>query len=132
MSSLHHVAIRTEDYHRFTSFYEETFGAECPPDCGNPSVVRVGGATLHVFEVERLQPDEGTAHVGHYALELDHMASFARVRERLLAKSATDGIGIDFGEHVSLIFRDPDGFMAEILVRKAEPWDPTLPIRTPE
>jgi hypothetical protein len=30
MTSIHQVAIRTEDYQRFASFYRRTFGADCP------------------------------------------------------------------------------------------------------
>jgi hypothetical protein len=44
--------------------------------------------------------------------------------ERLVETSNSDGVDIEFGGHMSLIFRDPDGFMAEALVPKREPWTP--------
>ena len=32
--------------------------------------------------------------------------------ERLVEASSSDGVTIEFGGHMSLIFRDPDGFIA--------------------
>lgn len=90
-------------------------------------MVRIDAATLHVFEVESVEPDAGAAHFAHYAIEVESVARFAAIRERLLAFSSTDGIGLDFVEHVSLIFQDPDGFMAEVLAANTEPWDPAIP-----
>lgn len=60
---------------------------------------------------------------------MDSVEIFAAVRTRLLAASSTDAIGVDFGEHVSLMFHDPDGFISEVLVPKQGGWDPELPTR---
>jgi hypothetical protein len=91
VASIYHLAMRTADYLRFAWFYRHTFGATCPPECANPSVVRIGGVVFHVFEVDRLDADGGAAHVGHYAIEVDGVGTFAKVREQLLALSSTEG-----------------------------------------
>jgi catechol 2,3-dioxygenase-like lactoylglutathione lyase family enzyme len=117
------------DYGRFASFYRDVFGADCPSQWSNPSVVPIGQARFHVLEVDRLQSEDGEAHLGHFAIEVDSVEIFAAVRTRLLAAFSTDGIGVDFGEQVSLVFHDPDGFISEVLVPKQGGWDPELPTR---
>jgi catechol 2,3-dioxygenase-like lactoylglutathione lyase family enzyme len=50
MRGIHHVAVFTADYGATAAFYREVFDADMPEACTQPSVVRIGGATLHFFE----------------------------------------------------------------------------------
>jgi hypothetical protein len=56
---------------------------------------------FYVFESDRLAADEGSAHLGYCAIEVDDVQTFADVREQLLALSRADWIVIDFGECAS-------------------------------
>lgn len=50
--------------------------------------------------------------------------SFATIRERLVARGATDGEVVDFGPLVSLFAVDPDGAPLEVTLDKPPGWAP--------
>ena len=116
MDRIHHVAIFTADYGAFAAFWREVFAAELADECTQPSVVRVGGATFHVFESEAGRSSFSPAHLHHFALETGDLDEFVAVRERMLARGACQEEVTDFGDHLSLIGADPDGGMLEVLV----------------
>ncbi len=118
MDRIHHVAIFTARYDDTVAFYRDVFDADIPDRCGQPSVVRIGGVTLHVFEEPSIAAGWAPAHVHHVALEASDVAEFAAIRTRLVARGACDGQVIDFrvGAHVSLLATDPDGAMLEVVV----------------
>ena len=49
--------------------------------------------------------------------------AFHQIRDRLMARGATDGFVTDFGHILRLFFRDPDGMDGEVCVQNpdAEP-----------
>jgi hypothetical protein len=51
----------------------------------------------------------------HFGLEAATHEAFDVIRDRLIAKGATDGFVTDFGPELSLFFRDPDGLEGEVL-----------------
>ncbi len=57
------------------------------------------------------------------ALEAASIEAFDEIRNRLLARGASDGFMTGFGHILSLFFRDPDGLEAEVCVANpaAEP-----------
>lgn len=128
MQGIHHVAVFTADYGALAAFYREVFDAEAPAACHEPSVVRAGGAILHVFTTDAVPASFPAAHYHHVALEAADVAHLAVVRERLLARGASDGRVLDFGDHVSVLATDPDGHMVEVLVAKGEPWNPPFAV----
>ncbi|MGI8781187.1 MAG: VOC family protein [Solirubrobacteraceae bacterium] len=118
MDRIHHVAIFTPDYATTAEFYRAVLGADAPDRCAQPSVFRIGGVTLHVFEEPSIRGDWSPARLHHFALEASDLEQFVTIRDRLLARGACDERVIDFGvgAHVSLLATDPDGGMLELLV----------------
>ena len=131
MDRIHHAAIFTADYAATAGFYRDVFGADAAEECAQPSVVRIGGIVLHVFERDGIRADWSPARLHHIALEAGDLDEFVGVRDRLLARGACDEQVIDFGvgAHLSLLATDPDGGMLEVLVaiedRASLPFDVT-------
>ena len=136
LGGINHVAVLTGDSTRFTEFYGEVFGA--PSEVVEQgegfklTLVRVGpSAELNVFEMEgnsesqRQVPMFGRGRIDHIGLEAASQQAFDTIRERLIARGATDGFVTDFGTDLSLFFRDPDGLEGEVCVNKpdAKPTD---------
>ncbi|HSO96536.1 MAG TPA: VOC family protein [Acidimicrobiia bacterium] len=135
LSGVNHVAILTKDLPRFHAFYREVFdatvSAEIPEREGvTLSFVDIGPtAKLNVFQVadnheaERQTPMFGRGRIDHLGLHADSLEAFDLIRDRLIARGATDGFVTDFGEILSLFFRDPDGLEGEVCVENphAEP-----------
>jgi hypothetical protein len=54
------------------------------------------------------------------ALQAGSLAAFETIRDRLMARSATDGFVTDFGPILSVFFRDPDGLECEVCVQNPD------------
>jgi hypothetical protein len=87
------------------------------------TVVSVGPtAQLNVFELagntehQRQVPMFGRGRIDHLALQAASIETFDEIRDRLVARAASDGFVTDFGPILSLFFRDPDGLEAEVCV----------------
>lgn len=117
----------TNDTARFIEFYEGVFEATSrvveQQDGFKLTTVLVGStASFNVFEmadnteVERQVPMFGRGRLDHLALEAASQEAFDEIRNRLIARGATDGFVTDFGPDLSLFFRDPDGLEAEVCV----------------
>src|SRR5713101_2481908 len=119
----------TNDTDRLHAFYREVFDAEVFADVttgeagapGRLSFVTIGPHTqLNVFEVdgnteaERQVPMFGRGRIDHVGLEAATQEAFDTIRERLVARGATDGFVTDFGVAISLFFTDPDGLEGEV------------------
>lgn len=127
LGGINHVAVLTGDTVRFTEFYGGVFDASSEvlqqQDGFKLTVVWVGPtAELNVFELagntesQRQVPMFGRGRLDHLALEAASIEAFDEIRDRLLARGATDGFVTDFGHILSLFFRDPDGLEAEVCV----------------
>ncbi len=123
-----HVAVLTPDIDRFEAFYTEVFGAtviarpEGPPR-SRMSILLVGPRSeLNVFQVEgneegtKQVPMFGRGRLDHLALQAGSLDAFDTIRDRLVARGASDGFVTDFGPVLSLFFVDPDGLEAEVCV----------------
>jgi catechol 2,3-dioxygenase-like lactoylglutathione lyase family enzyme len=134
LSGINHVAVLTNDTDRLHAFYRDVFDAEIFADlvvgeAGAParlSFVTIGPHTqLNVFEVEanteaeRQVPMFGRGRIDHIGLEAASQEAFDEIRERLIARGATDGFVTDFGAAISLFFTDPDGLEGEVLLHDA-------------
>jgi catechol 2,3-dioxygenase-like lactoylglutathione lyase family enzyme len=128
LDGVNHVAIITGDTDRFVAFYTEVFDAKLSmTKAEQPGVklsfVDIGiGREINLFEVdgntehERQTPFFGRGRIDHLGLQAASLDAFNTIRERLIAKGATDGFVTDFGPILSLFFRDPDGLEAEVCV----------------
>jgi catechol 2,3-dioxygenase-like lactoylglutathione lyase family enzyme len=131
LDGFNHVAILTSDTKRLHAFYEEVFDASVPrdgPETPNAaevrlSVVHVGPhSELNVFEVdgnteaERQTPMFGRGRIDHLALHAESLEAFETIRDRLMARGASDGFVTDFGPILSVFFRDPDGLECGVCV----------------
>ena len=131
LSGLNHVAVLTGDTARFLEFYGSVFDATHEVLQGEPgfsvTLVWIGPTTeLNVFEIqsntehEHQVPMFGRGRLDHLALEAASIESFDEIRNRLLARGATDGFVTDFGHILSLFFRDPDGLESEVCVQNPD------------
>lgn len=128
LDGVNHVAILTNDTDRLHRFYGEVFDATVSYDKVEDegmrmSFITIGPATeLNVFEVagnaeaRRQTPMFGRGRIDHLGLQAASMEAFDAVRQRLMARGATDGFVTDFGPILSVFFRDPDGLEAEVCV----------------
>lgn len=129
LDGVNHVAILTNHTDRLHSFYGEVFDATVSYDTmvdegTRLSFVDVGPTTeLNVFEVagnaeaQRQTPMFGRGRIDHLGLQAASKEAFDTIRERLMARGATDGFVTDFGPVLSVFFRDPDGLEGEVCVQ---------------
>ena len=128
LSGFDHVAILTADTDRLCAFYREVFGAEVEGEVREGegmrlTFLRIGPTSeLNVFELagntepRRQTPMFGRGRLDHLALRAPSLEAFDTIRDRLMARGASDGFVTDFGPVLSLFFRDPDGLEAEVCV----------------
>jgi catechol 2,3-dioxygenase-like lactoylglutathione lyase family enzyme len=126
LRGFNHVAVLTNDTQRLVDFYEEVFDATSmlaeKNDQGQLTLIWVGPFNaLNVFEfkgnveADKQVPMFGRGRLDHFGLEAASHEAFDEIRNRLIAKGATDGFVTDFGIELSLFFRDPDGLEGEVL-----------------
>jgi len=130
LNGVNHVAILTGDTERLHAFYREVFdakvsrdGAEGDDENVRLSFVDIGPFTeLNVFEITgnteaaRQTPMFGRGRIDHLGLQAESLEAFEEIRRRLIARGSTDGFVTDFGQILSLFFRDPDGLEGEVCV----------------
>ena len=128
LDGFNHVAILTADTERFVAFYREVFDATVeaelrPNDGMRLTMVKVGpNSEFNLFQLDgneealRQTPMFGRGRIDHLALQAASLASFEEIRDRLVAKGASDGFVTDFGPIFSLFFRDPDGLECELCI----------------
>jgi len=130
LDGFNHVAILTNDTDRLHAFYEAVFDAtvrklpEAPEGPGvQLSFIDVGPfSELNVFQIDdnteadRQTPMFGRGRIDHLALQAGSLDAFETIRERMIARGASDGFVTDFGPILSLFFRDPDGLECEVCV----------------
>ncbi len=132
---LNHVATLTNDAPRLHAFYEEVFDAEVVRDApeidGNDavrlSIIKIGPySELNVFQIEgnteadRQVPMFGRGRLDHFALQAGSLPDFETIRDRLMARGACDDFVTDFGQVLSIFFRDPDGLEGEVCVQNPD------------
>lgn len=136
LGGINHVAILTKDSDRLHAFYREVFDATVFNDHRDGELrlplVNVGPtAQLNVFEIvgnaeaDRQTPMFARGRIDHIGLEAASQQAFDEIRSRLIARELTDGFVTDFGNALSLFFKDPDGLEGEVCLHnpKATPAD---------
>lgn len=128
LDGVNHVALLTSDSDRLHAFYREVFDATVSRDTVEPdgfrlSFVDVGPNTeLNVFQIPgnteatRQTPMFGRGRIDHLGLQAASLEAFDTIRERLMARGASNGFVTDFGQVLSVFFRDPDGLEGEVCV----------------
>ena len=128
LDGVNHVAILTADSDRLHAFYREVFDATVSNDSEVEEGMRLSfidlGARgeLNVFQIEgneqagRQTPMFGRGRIDHLGLQAASLEAFEVIRDRLVARGASDGFVTDFGPVLSLFFRDPDGLEGEVCV----------------
>ena len=135
LKGLNHVAVITNDASRLNDFYKQVFEAEVLrdgsefPEGQSPrlSIIKIGDwAELNVFEIEgnteadRQTPMFGRGRLDHLALQAASLQDFEEIRDRLMARGAADDFVTDFGQMLSIFFRDPDGLECEVCVENPD------------
>jgi catechol 2,3-dioxygenase-like lactoylglutathione lyase family enzyme len=128
LNGVNHVAILTNDSERLHAFYREVFDASVSHDASEGEGVRLSFidigpfSELNVFEIddnteaERQTPMFGRGRIDHLGLQAESVEAFDEIRRRLIDRGCTDGFVTDFGQILSLFFRDPDGLEGEVCV----------------
>ena len=125
LTGVNHVAVLTADLDRFVEFYRDVFELEVVFSETTPAfrhaILRAGeDSWIHPAEVA--ENAHGTAlpamfqrgHLDHVALGAASSEHFETLRDRLVARGATDGAVEDLGAFHSIWFTDPDGMQAEL------------------
>src|SRR5438876_4624753 len=128
LDGVNHVAIVTNDSDRLHRFYAEVFDATVSRDMDEQPGVRLSfvdigpGRELNVFQVDgnteadRQTPMFGRGRIDHLGLQAASIEAFDEIRDRLMARGASDDFVTDFGSILSVFFRDPDGLEGEVCV----------------
>ena len=130
-----HVAVLTNDTERLQEFYTEVFDAvvlrdgleiDDEPDV-RMTVIHVGpSAELNVFQIkgntesQRQTPMFERGRLDHLALQAASLEAFETIRDRLMARGSADDFVTDFGQILSVFFRDPDGLECEVCVKNPD------------
>ena len=127
LTGVNHIAVLTDDLDRFVEFYTDVFDLEVVFAETTPAfrhaILRTGPTSwLHPAQVDGSA--HGTAspamfdrgHLDHVALTAASPASFATIRDRLVARGATAGTVEDLGAFHAVWFEDPDGMRVEVVV----------------
>ena len=135
LKGFNHVATITNDAGRLHDFYREVFeavivhdGTEFPDGSGpRLSIIKIGDwSELNVFQIDgnteadRQTPMFGRGRIDHLALQAASVESFDEIRDRLIARGAADDFVTDFGQILSIFFRDPDGLECEVCVENPD------------
>ncbi len=128
LDGINHVAVLTADTDRLAAFYAEVFEAPVDgrlqdSDGFRLTLIKVGPtAELNVFEIRgndeaaKQVPMFGRGRLDHLGLQAASLEAFDAIRDRLIARGASDGFVTDFGQVLSVFFRDPDGLEGEVCV----------------
>jgi catechol 2,3-dioxygenase-like lactoylglutathione lyase family enzyme len=127
LAGVSHVAVMTTDLDRFVDFYVDVFGVDVVFREATPAfrhaILRAGPTSwLHPAEVPGNGHGAASAamfdrgHLDHVALTAAGPEEFAVIRERLVARGASDGAVDDLGAFHSVWFTDPDGMEGELVL----------------
>lgn len=127
LAGFDHVAVLTADIERFVAFYSEVFGAEVEgrlaDDGLEMAVLRIGPSSeINVFQIDgndeatKQTPIFGRGRLDHFAFRATSIEQFDELRAELMRRGCTDGFVTDFGQVLSVFFRDPEGLELELCV----------------
>ena len=62
----------------------------------------------------------GRGRIDHLGLHAASLGAFGQIRDRLIARGASDRFVTDFGPVLSVFFRDPDGLEGEVCIQNPD------------
>lgn len=127
LAGFDHVAVLTADLDRFVGFYADVFGAEeegrLREDGLQMAVLRIGPhSEINVFQIDgnveaaHQTPIFGRGRLDHFAFRATSIDQFDELRDELMRRGCSDGFVTDFGQVLSVFFRDPEGLELELCV----------------
>jgi len=133
LNGVNHVDILTSDTGRLAAFYRDVFDAEVGDQLEEfdgavrLTFIRIGQtAELNVFQIDgnpeadRQTPMFGRGRIDHLGLQAASLEAFDQIRDRLIARGASDRFVTDFGSVLSVFFRDPDGLEGEVCIQNPD------------
>lgn len=133
LQGIDHVATITGNGDKLKQFYIDVFGAtierDGPEYPGGPRMIIINlaeGTELNVFEIDdntqadKQTPMFGRGRIDHIGLHAANLDTFSQIRDRLIAKGASDHIVTEFGRKLSIFFRDTDQMEGEVLVNNPD------------
>jgi catechol 2,3-dioxygenase-like lactoylglutathione lyase family enzyme len=129
LNDINHLTFLTADMSRLIAFYERVFEAPVTLDLEEDGLrhvfIEVGPHTvLHPFQVPGVVPPSSQppmfqrGRLDHFAFNAASEEAFRKVRRRLMAEGACDGVVTDMGSLLLLSFTDPDGGVHEVVWMK--------------
>ncbi|MGQ0844368.1 MAG: VOC family protein [Sporichthyaceae bacterium] len=129
LSGFDHVAAMVSDTDAWTEFYGDVFGAEVvaspafmPPGWRLTLLKLSDTSEFNLFEIvdnteaAKQTPMFARGRLDHFGLRASSMEHFSTIRDRLIARGASDGFVTDFGIGLSVFFVGPEGMEAEVVV----------------
>jgi catechol 2,3-dioxygenase-like lactoylglutathione lyase family enzyme len=125
LNGIHHIATLTTDMDRLIAFYEQVFDARLLLDMEEEGLrhafIELGPNTvLHPFQIPGVGVPQGPVpiftrgRIDHFALNATDEEAFRKLRKRVMAAGAGDGVVTDVGPLLTFGFTDPDGVEAEV------------------
>lgn len=129
ISQIHHIATATNNLDAMVEFYGEVF--ELAPLEGFPKETPVGrvafysinGIDVQIVEAPVAESPadmpaillQKNVRVDHFTMSATSQEAFDTIKERLVARGASDGTMTPFGEASLLAYTDPDGHRMEVI-----------------
>ena len=111
LAGFDHVAVLTADLEQFVGFYRDVFGAN------EDGRLRDDGLEMAVnVEAARQTPIFGRGRLDHFAFRATSIDQFDELRDELMRRGCSNGFVTDFGQVLSVFFRDPEGLELELCV----------------
>ena len=125
IDGIHHVTQLTSDMDRLIGFYERLFDAQVTLDMEEEGLrhafIELGpNIVLHPFQIPGVEPPPpqpvfSRGRLDHFAVHAESEEAFWRLRDRVVAEGAGDGVVADMGSLLNLGYTDPDGGEHEIV-----------------
>ena len=133
ISQIHHLATATNDLDATMAFHREVF--ELEPYPGYPKETPAGRIAFYSISGVEMQIVEAPVHdaatdtpaillqqgvrLDHFTVSVDSQETFDLIKERLVARGASDGTMTPFGDASLLAYADPDGHRMEVIYQPA-------------
>ncbi len=124
--ALAHITLATRDVARASAFFAEALGwrpIARPGNIGRPAawLAIAPGVELHLVEDPDFEPSRFEREFGRHIAVAFPLAEFPALQERLIARGATLIDPIRDTPFRRFFFRDPDGYVFEVVAAEREP-----------
>jgi catechol 2,3-dioxygenase-like lactoylglutathione lyase family enzyme len=128
--ALAHITLATRDVRRSSAFFAEALGwspIARPGNIGRPAawLTIAPGVELHLVEEPEFEPSPFEKEFGRHIAVSFPLAEFPALQERLIARGATLIDPIRETPFRRFFFRDPDGYVFEVVEEDRDEPRPT-------